>query len=125
MVSQRETLKHVRGRSAFLLKTFGPDRVKCVYPECKDVVDQTELGDDTLCCYHRMLIDFWFYEKDGWKYAPDARDMQTGEIVRQPEADPDKATYRARWYKWANDLGQKERDRIVSYMAQSGCNWAL
>src|SRR5271157_5599565 len=101
-----EVLQSVQRRSDFLAEQY-PGRELCVWSECPNVKDNTELGDDNLCCYHRMLIDYWFFEVDNCVHAPVIFDAFTGRReIPPPGADPDLATYRARYQKWANDLGK-------------------
>jgi ribosomal protein L32 len=118
-------LKHVQNRSDFLKKTYPERKTLCAYPKCQNVIDNTEMGDQTLCCYHRMLIDFWFYEENGWEYAPNMKSLDTGKHYPTPKQDPDLATYRNRYQAWAEGLGQEGRDKIVWWQAMSGCNWKL
>lgn len=94
--------------------------MKCVWKDCP-----FEAQWDNLCEYHALLIDFWFYELDGVKYCPAELTfsmMGDPAPAMYPEtADPDKGTYRARYQKWANDLGPEECDRIV--IDQGGKAW--
>lgn len=84
---------------------------KCVWKDCpKDIYY------DNLCEYHLVLVNYWFYELGGVKYAPVWFDLSGKRIPpAYPEtADPDIETYRARYQKWANDLGKAECDKIAA-----------
>lgn len=81
---------------------------------------------DNLCEYHGLLVDFWFYELDGVKYCPaelwvTLEGKPLGRAEYPETADPNKETYRARYQKWANDLGPIEYDKIV--ISQGGKPW--
>lgn len=85
---------------------------KCIFTDC-----QFDAWYDNCCEYHSILVTFWFYELDGVHYCPaELTFTMTGEprdAIYPETADPDAATYRARYQKWASDLGQAGRDKIV------------
>lgn len=90
---------------------------KCTWNGCTN--DATPRWDDGpgdwhLCDYHYTLFCYWFYEEGGAKYAPESRDLFTGKRI-PPErgADSDYASYRARYTKWAVDLGKEKCDQIA------------
>jgi len=87
--------------------------MKCTFTGCPFE------GEYHNCClYHAILVDYWFYELGGVKHAPaELSFTMTGARALAPypqTADPDAATYRARYQKWAEEIGQEERDRIVA-----------
>jgi hypothetical protein len=100
--------------------------MKCTFKDCP-----FEGEYDNLCIYHAVLVDFWFYELGGVKFHPaeGTFHLNGGKIgepcgAPYPEtADPDMATYRARYQAWARRLGQKKRDAIV--VEGGGKPWAV
>jgi len=99
--------------------------MKCTFKDCP--FDGEYSGT---CLYHAVLVDFWFYELGGVKYCPAELTFTLSGSGRvgghapapYPEtADPDAATYRARYQKWAEDLGQEGRDTIV--VSSGGKPW--
>lgn len=114
-MKKKEILKALKDRESFLSNKY-PNRNKCAIPNCKLVVDQTISGDDTLCPYHRLLVDFWFYELDGSNFHPD---------LHSPKSDPDIESYRKRYNTWIDSLSEKEKDNIVCNMGQYSINWEV
>lgn len=99
--------------------------MKCTFTGCP-----FEGEYSNTCLYHAILVDHWFYELGGVKFHPAEGtftlngDGRIGEQCGAPypeTADPDLATYRARYQAWARRLGQKGRDRIV--VANGGKPW--
>lgn len=94
--------------------------MRCVWNECP-----FEQYMDNLCEYHGLLINYWFYELDGAKYCPaELTFTMLGDpspAINPETADPNKETYRARYQKWATDLGPEKCDQIV--INQGGKAW--
>lgn len=95
-------------------------RPLCVWKDCP-----FDAGWEGTCEYHSLLVGYWFWELDGHKFTPaELTFTMLGDPApaSHPEtADPNKETYRARYQKWANELGREECDRIV--ISQGGKAW--
>ena len=77
------------------------------YHDCNLPLDNTMLGWDTSCPYHRLLFDHWLYEIVG----PDINSYKT----RQGK--------RSAFTQWVNRTGKEECDRIVDEMSNVPINW--
>jgi len=80
---------------------------RCSYPDCNLPLDNTTLGWDTSCPYHRLLFDHWLYEIAG----PDINSYKT----RQGK--------RSAFTQWVNRTGKKVCDEIVDEMSKVPINW--
>ena len=93
---------------------------QCVWEGCP-----FDAWHDNCCKYHNLLINYWFYELDGAKYTPAeltfTMTCQPAGALYPETADPDAATYRARYQTWAKTIGSVECDRIV--VEQGGKPW--
>ena len=85
-----------------LLKAKAPN---CTYPDCNLPIDNTALGWDTSCPYHRLLFDHWLYEV-----------TDISKFKRQQGK-------RSAFTQWANKTGKKICDSIVNEMSKIPINW--
>ena len=86
-----------------LLKAHPP---KCSTKGCNLPIDNTTLGWDTSCPYHRLLFDHWLYE-----------------VVGQDINHYSQKGRRNAFTRWINKTGKKECDKIVKEMSKDGINW--
>ena len=85
-----------------LLKSKAPE---CTYPDCNLPIDNTALGWDTSCPYHRLLFDHWLYE------ITDINSYKTQQGKRSA------------FIQWVNRTGKKQCDEIVDEMSHVPINW--
>ena len=78
---------------------------KCTYHDCNLPLDNTTLGWDTSCPYHRLLFDHWLYEI--------AEDIN--HYTKQGK--------RSAFTQWVNRTGKEECDKIVDEMSNVPINW--
>lgn len=80
---------------------------RCTYHDCNIPIDNTALGWDTSCPYHRLLFDHWLYE------------------VKGTEINHYKTTQgkRSAFTQWVNRTGKKRCDAIVDEMSNVPINW--
>lgn len=85
-----------------LLKIKAPE---CGYPGCNLPIDNTMLGWDTSCPYHRLLFDYWLYNvvDDLNRYTKQGR--------------------RSAFTQWVNRIGKKRCDEIVDEFSKVPINW--
>jgi len=77
----------------------------CTYPDCNLPIDNTALGWDTSCPYHRLLFDHWLYE------------------VTDINKFKNQQSKRSAFTQWVNRTGKKECDEIVDEMSKVPINW--
>jgi len=87
-----------------LLKSKVP---RCTYHDCNLPIDNTTLGWDTSCPYHRLLFDHWLYEVIGQNI--NFYKTQRGK--------------RSAFTQWVNKTGKKQCDAIVDEMSKDSINW--
>jgi len=80
---------------------------ECTYPDCNLPIDNTALGWDTSCPYHRLLFDHWLYNIAG----PDIDSYKTQQGKRSA------------FTQWVNRTGKKQCDAIVDEMSRVPINW--
>lgn len=79
---------------------------ECTYPDCNLPLDNTTLGWDTSCLYHRLLFDHWLYE-----IAADINSYKTQQGKHSA------------FTQWVNRTGKKQCDEIVNEMSHIPINW--
>lgn len=84
--------------------TDHPELANCIYPHCPNKI--YPLWDNkVLCEEHNLLVTFWFYEKEGCYYCPEAWDAFTGKKEPKPEgSDENMDMYRKRYCDWIASL---------------------
>jgi len=78
----------------------------CGYKDCNLPIDNTSLGWDTSCPYHRLLFDWWLYN-----------------IAYHPVSLYSKRGERIAFTRWINKIGKDECDKIVNEMSRVPINW--
>lgn len=78
----------------------------CGYKDCKLPIDNTTLGWDSSCPYHRLLFDHWMYQEAG-----------------QDIGIYSKRGRRIAFTRWINKTGEKICDSIVDEMSKVPINW--
>ena len=78
---------------------------ECTYHDCNLPLDNTMLGWDTSCPYHRLLFDHWLYE------VTDINSYKTTQGKRSA------------FTQWVNQTGKEECDKIVDEMSKVPINW--
>lgn len=92
-----------------------PELKRCIYPNCPNKIYKT-WDSEVLCDEHRLVVEWWFYEKDGYKYCPDVWSMDTGLKEPKPEgSDENMAVYRKRYCDWIASLSPKEYLSILKH----------
>jgi hypothetical protein len=86
-----------------LLKSNPPE---CGYLGCNLPIDNTTLGWDTSCPYHRLLFDYWLYN-----------------IVEQDIDCYTKQGRRSAFTQWVNKTGKERCDEIVEEYSHIPINW--
>ena len=87
-----------------------PNNPECSFDGCHNPVDVTEgMGVDTLCAYHRLLFDFWFFETV-------SEETTTIYLTKQSKR-------RNAFKKWMEKTGKEACDKIVLDMAKEPINW--
>lgn len=77
-----------------------PELAPCIYPSCINKIKPL-WDNQVLCAEHDLLVEFWFYEKEGFRYCPEGVDMDTGQPIPHTEGmDVDMAAYRKRYCDW-------------------------
>ena len=91
-----------------------PKAPRCAFPGCDRTVDflPTAGQFDTTCPRHRLLHDYFLYEVDEGQSHPN-----------NPKGGLPLEEYRAKFYKWADDLGPEGQKDIILYMASDIINW--
>lgn len=87
-----------------LLKAKAPE---CGYCDCNLPIDNTMLGWDTSCPYHRLLFDYWLMEVIG-------NDINFYKTVQGK---------RSAFTQWVNRIGKENCDKIVNDMSEWPLNW--
>ena len=77
----------------------------CTYSDCNLPIDNTALGWDTSCPYHRLLFDHWLCE------ITDINSYKTQQGKRSA------------FTQWVNKAGKKQCDAIVDEMSKVPINW--
>ena len=77
----------------------------CGYKDCNLPIDNTALGWDSSCPYHRLLFDHWLYN-----------------FSRHPSLYSQRGR-RSAFTQWINITGKNECDKIVDEMSKDGINW--
>jgi hypothetical protein len=92
-----------------------PELPNCIYPNCPNKI--YPLWDNkVLCEEHNLLVEFWFYEEDGYSYCPDIWDFDTGKKLPKPEgSDENMATYRKRYCDWIASLSPETYLAILKH----------
>ena len=92
-----------------------PELKNCIYPNCPNKI-QPAWDNDVLCFEHMMIFDFWFYEKEGYKFCPDVWDCDTGKKLPKPEgSDENMTAYRKRYCDWIQSLSESEYIGILKW----------
>lgn len=78
---------------------------RCTYPGCNLPLDNTTLGWDTTCPYHRLLFDHWMYN------------------IAESLNHYTKQGKRSAFTQWVNRTGKEECDKIVDEMSKVPINW--
>ena len=87
-----------------LLKLKPP---RCTYPGCNLPIDNTALGWDTSCPYHRLLFDYWLYNI-------------AGQYIDTYKTKQEK---RSAFTQWVNRTGKERCDEIVDEFSKVPINW--
>jgi hypothetical protein len=92
-----------------------PDFKPCIYPNCPNKI--YPLWDNqVLCEEHNLMVTFWVYEKDGWKYNPDTWDAFTNKKLPKPKgSDKNMTAYRKRYCDWIASLPAVEYLTILKH----------
>ena len=92
-----------------------PELAMCIFPGCPHKI--YPLWDsDVLCEEHWSMVEWWFYEKEGFRYCPDAWSMETGKKEPKPEgSDADMTAYRKRYCDWMAGLSHDAYLHILKH----------
>lgn len=108
----QKILKQVQTRAETIKKQH-PNLPKCLW--CENCVDITPLlGQDTVCPYHRLLHDEFFYECGGSDIHPNMPYTNVCKTIDE---------YRTKYKEWMTKLGQEQCDLIVANKALYPINW--
>lgn len=90
-----------------------PELPFCIYPNCPNKI-KPAWDNQVLCHEHYLLVEFWFYEKDGWVKNPDTWDFPSGKKLPKPAgSDANMTTYRKRYCDWIASLSNAEYEKIL------------
>lgn len=90
-----------------------PTLPNCIYPNCPNKI-LPQWDNQVLCAEHNLLVEFWFYEKDGYQYCPDIWSIDMGKKIPKPEgSDTNMTAYRKRYCDWIAALSPAEYESIL------------
>jgi len=92
-----------------------PSLRNCIYHNCPNKI-KPAWDNNVLCEEHSLLVMWWFYEKDGYKYCPENWDAFTGEKLKKPKgSDKDMTAYRKRYCDWIAALSESDYIGILKH----------
>jgi aminoglycoside/choline kinase family phosphotransferase len=92
-----------------------PELKNCIYPNCINKIRPT-WDNDVLCEEHQLLMDWWFYEKDGYSFCPETWDAFTNVKLPKPKgSDANMTAYRKRYCDWIKSLSESDYIGILKH----------
>ena len=91
-----------------------PSLSQCICPNCLNKIYIT--WDNTVLCHeHQLLMEYWFYEKSGYRYCPDIWDMNGKKLPKPKGSDKNMELYRQRYCDWIASLSQNKYIKILKH----------